>query len=184
MNEYLEPTHFKAWSWSEFLVYFDSGKLRYSHRFADLFSGAPRICLFFSNDQLNSDLLCRKMETGRKFFDVSSLLVTDYLPDPAVGKKSTRTKKEKPPLVQFRRGEALLRFQITGSQYSQKCSCSLPCNTFFDPIHFVFVNSTEKYFFEKRLLCKQECIWPKSTKIHTPAQKEAGKYLIPENWKG
>ena len=131
MNEYLEPTHPKAWSWSEFLVYFYSGKLRYSHRFVDLFSGAPRICLFFRNDQLNSDLLCRKMETGRKFFDVSSLLVTDYRPDPAVGKKSTGTKKEKPPLVQFRRGKALLRFQITGSQYSQKCSCSLPCNTFF-----------------------------------------------------
>ena len=73
-----------------------------------------------------------KWRRGRKFFDVSSLLVTDYhRPDPAVGKKSTRTKKEKPPLVQFRRGEALLRFQITGSQYSQKCSCSLPCNTFF-----------------------------------------------------
>ena len=123
-----------------------------------------------------------KWRRGRKFFDVSSLLVTDFhRPDPAVGKKSTRTKKEKPPLVQFRRGEALLRFQITGSQYSQKCSCSVPCNTFFDPTHFVFVNSTEKYFFAKRLLCKQECIWPKSTKIHTPAQKAASKYLIPEN---
>ena len=73
-----------------------------------------------------------KWRRGRKFFDVSSPLVTDYhRPDPAVGKKSTRTKKEKPPLVQFRRGEALLRFQITGSQYSQKCSCSVPCNTFF-----------------------------------------------------
>ena len=72
-----------------------------------------------------------KWRRGRKFFDVSSLLVTNYRPDPAVGKKSTRTKKEKPPLVQFRRGKALLRFQITGSQYSQKCSCSLPCNTFF-----------------------------------------------------
>ena len=73
-----------------------------------------------------------KWRRGRKFFDVSSLLVTDYhRPDPAVGKKSTGTKKEKPPLVQFRRGEALLRFQITGSQYSQKCSCSVPCNTFF-----------------------------------------------------
>ena len=74
-----------------------------------------------------------KWRRGRKFFDVSSLLVTDYRPDPAVGKKSTRNsdKKGKTALVQFRRGKALLRFQITGSQYSQKCSCSLPCKTFF-----------------------------------------------------
>ena len=40
---------------------------------------------------------------------------------------------------------------------------------FFDPTHFVFVNSTEKYFFEKRLLCKS--VFGQNPQKSTPPHK-------------
>ena len=115
-----------------------------------------------------------KWRRGRKFFDVSSLLVTDYLPDPAGGKKSTRTKKEKPPLVQFRRGEALLRFQITGSQYSQKCSCSVPCNTFFWSNTFCICEQHWKVFLWKASSLQARVYLAKIHKNPHPRTKGGG----------
>ena len=93
----------------------------------------------------------------------------------------TRTKKEKPPSSNSEGGRHCCDSKSQVLNTLKNVVVRFLVTHFFDPTHFVFVNSTEKYFFEKRLLCKQECIWPKSTKIHTPAQKAAGKYLIPEN---
>ena len=165
------------------MVYFDSGKLRYSHRFADLFSGAPRICLFFSNDQLNSDLLCRKMETGAQIFR-RKLPSCHRLPPPPTllsERNQLGQKKKNRPSSNSEGGRHCCDSKSQVLNTLKNVVVRFLVTHFFDPTHFVFVNSTEKYFFEKRLLCKQECIWPKSTKIHTPAQKAASKYLIPEN---
>ena len=123
-----------------------------------------------------------KWRRGRKFFDVSSLLVTDYhRPRPCCRKEINWDKKKNRPSSNSEGGRHCCDSKSQVLNTLKNVVVRFLVTHFFDPTHFVFVNSTEKYFFEKRLLCKQECIWPKSTKIHTPAQKPASKYLIPEN---
>ena len=143
---------------SQFLVWFDSGKLRYSHRFADLGSRAPRICLFFSN--LIPIGYAGKYRGGRKFRHKPCQASPG-----AVSKKSTLTKRKNRPQPNSK-GETLSRFQITalntlknvfGRCISVRCLALL-------------------YFFQTRLLCKSVF-----GQIHTPAQRPGGKYLILEN---
>ena len=98
--------------------WFDSGKLRYSHRFADLANRAPRICLFFSFSSPTPPILsppssnlipigyalnAGKWRVWRKFRGKPPFLchhLPTCLPDACL-KEINSDKKEKPTPAQF-----------------------------------------------------------------------------------
>ena len=144
----------------------DSGKLRYSHRFADLGSRAPRICLFFSRPCNNLIPIgyAGKYLGGRKFRHKPPFLSAV---NRGCRKEINSDKKEKPPLAPIVKGKhcrdsksQLSRcFSILSRMYLVPV---LPCST-------VFLSNASSL---------QECIWPNP---HPRTKAEGGKYLIPEN---
>ena len=137
----------------KFLVQFDSGKLRYSHRFADLGSGAPRICLFFSRPSCNLIPIgyAPKYRGGGANFDIS--LPSSCHPSTAeLSERNQLGQKRKTARRPNCKGETLSRFQIT--------ALPLLLNTLKNVFGRCIVANCSTTVVLSKAPSLQECIWP------------------------